>query len=114
MATFSEIVICDYSPEIKWGICSSVFRYNGYEIAYSDESEICGNKGAITVKIWLQLVPLGVEVSCSGILESWCQKQVSDFVEIMNKELRMFTAQREQQYLNATKEQMPTLGYIIP
>lgn len=114
MASFSETVTCVYKAEITWGLCQSLLRFNGYEIAYADETEICGTRGVNQVKIWLRISPTTVEVSCKGMLESWCKKKVEEFSEVLKREIASYTPQREQQYLKVTREHMPTLGYVLP
>jgi hypothetical protein len=114
MAKYTESVACNYSHEVKWGLCHSAFRYNGYEIIYSDEQEICGGIGINLAKVWVHFSSLGMEVSCNGMLESWCKKQVEALVTILKSELARFNPDRHQQYLKVTKELMPTLGYSLP
>ena len=114
MASFSEVVPFVRSAEISWGLSHSVLRYNGYEIPYSDEMEICGTRGVNQVKLWLQISSTSIEVSCKGLMESWCRKKVEEFTSMLKKEISSYSAQREQQYLKVTREHMPTLGYVLP
>lgn len=114
MASYSEVVVSRHPYELNWGLGHLVLNISGFEIPYADEEEICGVKGVNQVRVWLRISSSTIEVSCKGLVESWCKKHVQEFCKALEREMVSGSSKKEEQYQQVVKRHMPVLVYKIP